>query len=92
VTERLRAQRSAGNLEADDRIVRRAAAEIGDKHSCRSRQIAGEEKGGGDRLVNIEDFGKAEAAQRRAVALLRQCRIRLRAGKFHRAADHQTLW
>ena len=58
MAERLRTQRITGNLEANDRIVRRATTKIGDEHRCRSLQIAGEEKGGGHRLVNMEDFKK----------------------------------
>ena len=90
MTERLRARHISRNVKTNDRIVRRAAAEIGDQHGCRLRQSAGEEEGGGHRLVDIKDFGKAETAQRRVVAFLRQRRVGLRASKFHRAADNQT--
>ena len=78
-------------FETDDRIVRRAAAEIGDQHGRIPLQALGDVEGGCDRLVNEMDFRKIEGGQRVVVALQRQRLVRRRAGKAHGAADDEPV-
>lgn len=70
-------------LEADQRIVGGAAAEIRHQHIGVLLQALGEIIGGRHRLVDIVDFRKTGTRQRFVVAGERQRLIRIAAGETH---------
>ena len=74
--------------KADDREVAGAAAEVAHQDGGVGLERAGEEEGRAHRLIDIEDFRKSQAGERRLVAGQRQLGLRRGAGEGDRAPDN----
>ncbi|MND40397.1 hypothetical protein D3C80_311340 [compost metagenome] len=90
MADRLGRQLAGHAFEADQRIVRRASAEVGDQNIGIGLQRLGEVIGGCDRFINIMDLGKTEPCQRFVIAIRRKLLVRAGAGKMHRPASDKA--
>ena len=84
--DRLRLHLARNLLETDDRIVGRAAAEIGDENIRVPLQVLGKVEGRRDRLHDELHIRETEAGERRAIPLHGQVRIGIHARKADGAA------
>ncbi len=92
MADRLCRQLAGYPFEADQRIVGRAAAEIGDQNGRIALQRLGKVISGRDRLIDVMDFRKTEPRQRLVITLGRERRIGAGAGKMHGPAGDQPRY
>jgi len=91
MAERGRTQGAVGlALEADERKVAGAAAEVGDQHGGVLFQLAGKEEGRADRLIGIADLAETQPGEGGLIALQGQGFVGIAAGKGHRPPDHDA--